>query len=276
MPNGYWFHDSCIHRHNDSFNVEVLDSGFSIVDGVRLPPCPYKPRRDANEARAMTKLGRLNYYSDWSVYAQAVNSNFSTLSSSWTVPPAPLSHGPADLSSVYIFNGLEDGSGHHGSASLILQPVLQYGKSGCVIDPLRWNEWLFSAYLVDGNGRAHCGPAIKVKTGDEVIGQMNRSGTNTWTVVATHPSSTKSSTFTSDLGDKHIDAAYLTLEGMVIYGCKDYPPGGGSRFTKLSAHDASGDPIALAWSPEVRHSECNQSVRFGDDGSVTLLYDSTL
>ena len=50
-------------------------------------------------------MNRTNYYSDWSVYAQAVNSNFSTLSSSWIVPPAPLSHGPADLSSVYIFNG---------------------------------------------------------------------------------------------------------------------------------------------------------------------------
>ena len=70
-----------------------------------LPPCPYKPRLDPLKAVARTPVNRTKYYSDWSVYAQAVNANFSTLSSSWVVPAAPLSHGPADLSSVYIFNG---------------------------------------------------------------------------------------------------------------------------------------------------------------------------
>ena len=109
----------------------------------------------------------LGYYSDWSVYAKAVElkDHFSFLTSKWIVPETPKSTGPAGMSSVYYFNGLEDGSGTHGNASFILQPVLQYGKSGCVIDPLLWHQWHLSAYLVDGDGRAHCGPRLKVETG---------------------------------------------------------------------------------------------------------------
>ena len=49
---------------------------------------------------------------------------FSQMSSVWTVPPAPKTAGPTGLASIYIFNGLEDGGGIHGAASLILQPVL--------------------------------------------------------------------------------------------------------------------------------------------------------
>jgi len=46
------------------------------------------------------------------------------MSSKWTVPANPKKWGPAGLSSVYIFNGLEDGGGVHGAGSLILQPVV--------------------------------------------------------------------------------------------------------------------------------------------------------
>tara|TARA_B110000285_G_C14941517_1_gene522246 strand:- start:495 stop:653 length:159 start_codon:yes stop_codon:yes gene_type:complete len=45
---------------------------------------------------------------------------FSEMTSVWQVPPNPKTTGPAGMSSVYIFNGLEDGGGVHGSASLIL------------------------------------------------------------------------------------------------------------------------------------------------------------
>ena len=95
------------------------------------------------------------YYSDWSVYAQTVSSNgYTYMSSTFTVPSKPENHGPAKQSSVYIFNGLEDGSGVHGKASVILQPVLQYGKSGCLLNPLKWDSWYASSYVVDGSGRA--------------------------------------------------------------------------------------------------------------------------
>ena len=58
--------------------------------------------------------------------------------------PAYIPTGPAPpliSSSIYLFNGLEDGGGVPGKASLILQPVLSYGKSGCLINPLHFGDW---------------------------------------------------------------------------------------------------------------------------------------
>ena len=147
MPDGREYHHSCVYRYETSL----------FEDAQNLKPCGYEPRQRVD----------LGYYSDWSVYAKAVElkDHFSYLTSKWIVPETPKSTGPAGMSSVYYFNGLEDGSGTHGNASFILQPVLQYGKSGCVIDPLLWHQWHLSAYLVDGDGRAHCGPRLKVETG---------------------------------------------------------------------------------------------------------------
>ena len=81
---------------------------------------------------------------------------------------------------------LEDGSGHHGDASFILQPVLQYGKSGCVLDPLKWHSWHFIAFLVDGSGRAHCGSTLQVEEGETLVGNMtlqNTAAEQTWEVL---------------------------------------------------------------------------------------------
>ena len=116
----------------------------------------------------MNEVSDLGYYSDWSVYAQMAETTklFSEMSSVWTVPPAPKTAGPTGLASIYIFNGLEDGGGIHGASTLILQPVLQYGKSGCLNNPLLWHEWHLTSYLVDGNGHAHCGERIKVNEGE--------------------------------------------------------------------------------------------------------------
>ena len=184
---------------------------------------------------------------------------FSEMSSKWIVPPNPKTTGPAGMSSVYIFNGLEDGGGIHGKSSLILQPVLQFGKSGCLIDPLLWKEWHLTAYLVDGNGRAHCGKRIKVYPGEEVYGGMKQTdaATNTWETVATRLKTNETSTYSGILGDKTINAAYLTLEGMIIYACTSYPQNDGIEFTDNILTDGNGKSVTPSWTPEIRHTECN-------------------
>ena len=149
MPNGWSYHSSCI-----------LPIGLSHDDKASLSPCPYPPKKTTRTPHSEVAA---SYYSDWSVYAQSVSSSGIThMSSTWTVPSKPANHGPASQSSVYIFNGLEDGGGIHGKASVILQPVLQYGKSGCLLNPAKWNGWYASSYVVDGNGRAHCASLIEV------------------------------------------------------------------------------------------------------------------
>eukprot|EP00947_MAST-08B_sp_MAST-8B-sp1_P005757 g5757.t1 len=223
----------------------------------------------------------LGYYSDWSVYAEHAepSAGLSYMSSAWKVPAKPQKSGPAGLSAVYFFNGLEDGGGKHGNASLILQPVLSHGRSGCVVNPLAWGDWHMGAFLVDGSGRAHCGKAIKVSEGDTVVGNMTLtdSATNTWSVTAGSSSSSTVSKYTAALGSSvKINAAYLTLEGMVIYNCQSYPAGGGTEFTANVLKDGSGASVQPRWTPMVRHSECGQGVQVGSgDGAVMLKYDST-
>lgn len=66
--------------------------------------------------------------------------------------------------------GLEDGGGHSGEASLILQPVLSYGKSGCVLNPLHFADWWLTSFYVSGSGRAHCGKNVgPLDQGERVV-----------------------------------------------------------------------------------------------------------
>jgi hypothetical protein len=141
--------------------------------------------------------------------------------------------------------------------------------------------------LVDGNGRAHCGKHFQVQPNQTVVGTMRQvpgenEDDNTWQVdaiaVGEDGQGNQTSTYSASLGDKRIDAAYLTLEGMVIYNCQTYPSGGGVRFdnVQLAAGDLDG-PLSLSWTSEVRHSECAQGVKVEDPSgsSVSLLWDSS-
>ncbi|KAK3243742.1 hypothetical protein CYMTET_39531 [Cymbomonas tetramitiformis] len=202
------------------------------------------------------------------------------MSSTWVVPPKPESRGPAGLSSVYFFNGLEDGSGVSQAASLILQPVLQFGKSGCLNDPLLWGEWHFTAYMVLGNGRAYCGKRLAVKPGETLEGGMVAGSSGEWTVTARRVASGQTSSYTANLDmptGRKIDAAYATLEGMIIYNCKTYPSNNGTTFTNNVIKDGNGNLVNFkrtAWTPVVKHSECGQAVIRTMDGSgdVELVY----
>ena len=286
MPDGFRYHKSCVHHHGKglTFAAERLPGGFTRVVGDNgktdlLPECPYervptsKPTNPANPE---------SYYSDWSVYAQTAGPKFNFMTSEWVVPPAPKSRGPLGLSSVYLFNGLEDGGGVHGAASLILQPVLLFGKSGCLLNPASWGQWHIGSYLVDGNGRAHCGKHIPVSPNQTIIGTMTEQGNNTWSVeaiaVGQDGKENQTSSYVGKLGDKHINAAYLTLEGMVIYNCATYPPSNGITFKNVVlGTETGGIEKKNSWTGEIRHSECGQQakVESADGRVVALLWEAS-
>ena len=195
------------------------------------------------------------------------------MSSTWQVPPAPSSRGPLGLSSVYLFNGLEDSGGKRDTASMIMQPVLQYGKSGCVLDPLSWDAWHWIAYLVSGSGRAHCGRILKVRVGETVVGNMSRTdhgaanaSQQTWTIVASRQATGETSSLSTKLSldaDRLVDTAYATLEGMLIYSCDAFPSAPSTSFVNNQLIDGDGQSIVIgataSWLPEARHTECGQS-----------------
>lgn len=259
-------------HYNQGFPPEIKHYDFGACPFDRVPTTP----------ASSPSVASPDYYSDWSVYVQSAGPSYNYMTSTWQVPPAPKSRGPLGLSSVYLFNGLEDGSGHHGNSSLILQPVLLFGKSGCLVNPASWGEWHVGSYLVDGNGRAHCGKHFQVKPKQTVVGTMAKApGSNTWTVSATAVGAggqgNQTSTYTSSLGDKQIDAAYLTLEGMVIYNCATYPPSNGVTFKDVQLGTASGGVAQkIMWKSMVRHNECGQHTKVeSDEGkAVSLLWNA--
>ena len=146
MPDGKLYHRDCIHVFEEHFEI-TPDEETPCIHAVREQDPPERLTEEKNH------IEHPEYYSDWSVYTQQVTHSVTSMSSTWTVPPAPKANGPAGLGSIFIFNGLEDGAGHHGNSSFILQPVLQYGKSGCLNDPRLWHQWHMTAYFVTGAGR---------------------------------------------------------------------------------------------------------------------------
>lgn len=112
-----------------------------------------------------------------------------------------------------------------------------------------------------------------VKTGDVVVGSMKQVGVSgdrtDWMVEAGIGRNVSSYTAK---GIPWPDAAYLTLEGMLIYNCNDYPPNGDIAFSNnVIAQKGKG----VDWTPVVRHSECGQAVKVDKDGTVHLTWKPT-
>jgi len=265
MPDGREYPLECVHWLGEGDRVESLPGrlGDVIVDvatGERrhVGNCEASGgRRDRRElvVDAGDRLGLASYYSSWIVDAVSTHTSFGGMTSNWTVPRAPKSRGPVPgMSSVYLFNGLEDGGGVPGASTMILQPVLSHGKSGCVLDPLA--GWRFTAFYVTGSGRAYCGRAIAVSEGDRLQGRMElaEGSQDTWVITADAGSKGVSS-YTASLPGLVMDAAYIVLEGMVVYSC-DALPREAVEFTANALRDAQGHAVTPAWQPQVRHPEC--------------------
>lgn len=264
--------DECIHRLDDEHRVESLPDGqgdvlvrLSTGERTVLPPCP-------GGTGASPEPRNERYYSDWVVDTVYVHEEIGTFLTNWTVPKAPTSRGPLPgMSSAYLFNGLENGGGVEGKATLILQPVLSYGKSGCILDPFA--GWRFTAFQVTQAGRAFCGPSIAVQEGDMLQGRMELvDGGDTWRITA--DAGPRGRSVHNVAGASfHANAAYLTLEGMVIYSCAALPGAGVAWRTNVLA-DAKGRSLSPRWKTEIRHTQCGPQANFaGPD--VEMAWNST-
>ena len=130
-------------------------------------------------------------------------------------------------------------------------------------------------------GRAYCGPNLgPLDEGERLAGAMTLvdAATNTWEVASTRLATGEASVETAALGDGvRVDAAYLTLEMMVVYGCDAYPASGSQAFDATALADVGGAPVAAAWKKEVYYTECAQDVSITDaDDPVTITWDPTL
>ena len=158
-----------------------------------------------------------------------------------------------------------------------MQPVLQYGKSGCLNNPLLWHEWHMTSYFVTGAGRAYCGKRLAVKTGQTVVGNMTKDG-DSWTVVsAVEGEGDAISTYTVSPSaiSNAPTTAYLTLEGMLVYSCNTFPSSGAIRFfDNIVGSGQQKERVNSGWQAKIRHSECQQNVKIDGDGGVTVVWNN--
>ena len=105
---------------------------------------------------------------------------------------------------------------------------------------------------------------------------MEQAPDGKWSVEAIAVDVNKTSSYTASLGTKVINAAYLTLEGMVIYSCAAYPPGGGITFDEiqLATGGSASSSYKPSWTPEIRHSECSQGVHVESSTAVDLQWNN--
>ena len=104
--------------------------------------------------------------------------------------------------------------------------------------------------------------------------------TNLWEVTSKTMGRKKDSvsTYSASLNDVKIDAAYATIEGMIIYDCGAYPTNDGINFTQNTLVLGDGTTkVNPVWTPEIRHSECGQKVTSDKTtGDVYLHYNPAL
>lgn len=86
----------------------------------------------------------------------------------------------------------------------------------------------------------------------------------------------ETSAYSASLKEYLIDAAYLTIEGMVIYKCDAYPSNDGINFYNNTLKLGNGNEVKPSWTSKVRHEECDQHVTVGQNGDCKLNYDPTM
>lgn len=269
MP-GQFIHASCVHQ----------TSGETIPD-ENPDPCPFPslPSSSAQaflsspEAPVAAQASRSLYYSSWVTWAgySSKEEDITSFSSSWIVPPAPVDY--LFVTTLFFFNGLQD-AGIGEGANYILQPVLQYGKSGCG----GGNYWSAAAFYVSASGRAYCGKTFKVSAGDELYGSMGRNDADgTWTVTMQDRTGNQTSVYTTkdSLDGTKPTFACITMEGIVVYNCRAYPASDETRFFENVLLGEGGQAITPVWEGVAKYVECDQNVRIESDGTgdVTIIHD---
>jgi hypothetical protein len=273
MPNGKYYHESCVHQYSSHFNITETPSHF-IVDNEKYDKaCEYAIVSDINNsdvdiAKPATSESRnldnveATYYSSWVAYASSTQkTTYTSLTSSFTVPPPPTDY--KRITSVFLFNGLQDKPTGMG-ANYILQPVLQYGKSGCG----GGNYWSIAAFYVSGSGRAYCGKTIKVDEGDVINANMTLSDDG-WTIIAEDTTKNQLSSYTTTVSTPAIYGV-ITLEGIVVYNCGAFANTDETLFYN-NVLEVDGVVIKPEWDYTVVKNECEQDVKIYDNGDVAIL-----
>lgn len=226
MPDGKFYHNSCIHNHGTEFHADRSNEGTHVVteNGSEwMADCEHKPFTKPVDTGFGKPFSGLSISTEQS----SPEGRYAEFKSEWVVPPNPKDDGPGNVTTIFLFNSLEDGGSKYTDSTVKLQPVLQWGQSACLKDPITAEAWNIITYLTAG-GRVHCGARVSAVAGHTVVGLMKESEIKAgdWEVVAHTIESEKKvkSRYSLRLPKADVvDAAYIGIELEKLYTCNSYP-----------------------------------------------------
>jgi len=150
----------------------------------------------------------------------------------------------------------------------IIQPVLQYpGDAG--------DYWSVKSWYVTLNSGVINSREIQVSVGDNIFGNMTKTGSTTWYIGGTSGQTGQTTQITVNRERLAVQPwAYNTLE---CYGCSggcSYEPTTPCQFTKLQVFDTSNHLLSPVWVPHISPNRfCHERAQVNSDTSVTINFD---
>jgi len=259
-PGGYR-HPSLVHRVEPGHAVHFTDG---------------KPRLLNLATKALIDLPEVTVEPDYSpsngwiadaVWMNTSGNPVSSFHATWRVPPAPK---VISGQTIFLFNGMQP-SPTNLSATTILHPVLQWGKS--------WagggNYWSVTSWLVLDNGLMFYTPAIQVNIGDTLVGAMTLTGQsgNLYNYSAEFEGIVGTSLPAQNF--PMLRQCFITLGVQDLYSCSNYPDTSHTAFQHIDIQTGGTTP-ALNWTPETQMATRGEHAivvsNSATDGEVDIYY----
>jgi len=253
----------CVHRVPSGSHVVHTDEGISVQppfgEAIFITSC------NKQYGDQFLSKKNLKQYDGWLAYTGYESStDLDYFLGYFDVPDAPQSTPEV----LYLFTGLQNVNwipvvDPPPSAFDIIQPVLQYpGDNG--------NYWSVKSWYVTLTSDVLYSDEIQVNTGDNIFGNMTKSGTETWFIGGSDGGQQTNLTVTRDLLATQ-PWAYNTAE---CYGCEgcSYEPTQPIHFTQLRLQ-YQGQQIVPSWTPyQSPNPQCHETATVVDPATVNISF----
>jgi hypothetical protein len=278
-----WYHKACVHEVEHESRIINEPESFFISNpgnygGTEVYRCLYKHSGEAIRQRMMQLQ---EYYpsaqfdgSGWQDYTK-MDSGDSTdgFYGNWNVPASPSSGGPI----LYMFTGLQNidwvpPEREPSKPFDIIQPVMQYGASAAG----GGNYWSCASWYVTLTNDVVHGRAFRLSTGDNIYGNMTKTGSDSWYIncLDTNSNQNNAITVTKSLLQTQ-PWIYVTLEVYGVRNCNEYPAKGTElKFTNLKLTE-NGSPASINWIVGTNGQQppvCDSSIKVLSPTAVTITF----
>lgn len=240
-----WYHESCVHQIPVGARVERNNVVKTVAAGsYQLPLCLHPPqsthfgRPDSTAKNPVASNG-----SGWTEWTY--DNNYTPrrqLVADWTVPAAPSAYATGQV--YYTFPALEQ-------ASLIVQTVLQYGRTGSDYGGPFWS--ITSWQCNGGTNCIHSAP-ITVNPSDLIHGSMVATNcvnhTCTWTITTRDVTTAQETVLTLADYDTYNYVVGGAVETYSLNSCSNFPSPGVS-YSNIAEYDSTYTQVTPFWSAAV-------------------------